>query len=174
MTEANSENAEPQASVGTSESMSAGASWWGIPIAGFVFVCLTVAAGLYLYHQRFVAPNLIKLATVDVAQVLEIKQMEVSTRLLGQFDEAKASESYDELKGFGPVLDRELSRLKEECACVLVVSGAVVQPGNLDLTPVLMQRLGLANLDANTLKQRLIDTPVPGVAPGENLGGMKK
>lgn len=129
--------------------------WLGrlINIASTVLIVVVV---LMAYHYFLVAPNKQKYAVVDLSEVLNIKELQVTIAAMrpDASEEAK-SKAYDEVAKFGKDVEVALNDLQQECGCSIFVKAAVVKPaGAEDLTPELKHRLGMENVNpADLLKQ---------------------
>ncbi len=143
------------AEVGQDEPNKGESVWLGrlINIASTVLI---VAVVLMAYHFFIVAPNKQKYAVVDLSEVLNIKELQVTIAAMrpDASEEAK-SKAYDDVAKFGKDVEVALNDLQQECGCSIFVKAAVVKPaGAEDLTPELKHRLGMENENpADLLKQ---------------------
>ena len=127
--------------------------WLGM-IIQWVGTLLIVMVALLIYHWRF-APPPQRVGVVDISEVLQIKQMQVTTKAL-QSGENSAAEAYGEIAQFAAQIEGIISALQRECECTLFVKAAVIRPAEgEDLTPILKQRLGIAHLDKNSLMEQM-------------------
>lgn len=137
-----------------------------------VVSALTVA----LYHF-FAAPALPRFATIDLAEVVAVREMQAMVEAARSGGDPQAS-----LKAatqWPAELERTLAAIQNECRCILLVRAAVVASQMTDLTPELKRRMGLDRLDAADLRRTLgnalfqsprnavapFQAPAPGLAP---------
>lgn len=143
-----------------------GSSWLGMLIRGtstFLIVLVTLVA----YHFLVVAPNKQRFGVVDVAEVLNLKELQV-TLAASQPDagENRGAAAFEEIARFAKDIEVALAEIQQECGCSLFVKAAVVKPaGAEDLTPLLKQRLGMDKIDQAQLVQQLRATGGRGQAP---------
>ena len=103
-----------------------------------------VLAALMLYDRQVVGPAL-RIGVVDVAEIYRQKETEF-TRLI-----TKASTDEDRQRAlamardFAQRLPVALEELPRECACLVVLKGALAgtSPQMVDLTPRLRQKVGM-------------------------------
>jgi hypothetical protein len=140
--------------VTVSETSAAGDACLGMLLN--LCMSMAVAAGALLaYHYWVAIPGQQKVGFVDVAEILRLKELEVSARMTQGGRDAEG-EAYDAVTRFSADLEAALDDLQQECACTLLVRTAVVKPGKSeDLTPEAKQRLGIDRLDANQLVRQI-------------------
>mgnify|MGYP000726957596 CR=1 FL=1 len=105
---------------------------------------IMVLAALMLYDRQVVGPAL-RIGVVDVAEIYRQKETEF-TRLI-----TKASTDEDRQRAlamardFAQRLPVALEELPRECACLVVLKGALAgtSPQMVDLTPRLRQKVGM-------------------------------
>ena len=130
--------------------------WVGRLINGATMVLLMVVV-LMGYHFLFVAPNKQKFAVVDLSEVLNIKELQVTIAAMrpDATDDSK-SKAYDEVAKFGKDVEVALNELQQECDCSIFVKAAVIKSaGSEDLTPKLKQRLAMENINPAELVKQL-------------------
>jgi hypothetical protein len=127
------------------------------PLAVLVAMAAAVAllvAGLVIagYHA-LAAPTVPRFATVDLADVVAVREMQAlleATRSGGD-----AQSSLRAATQWPQDLERTLAAIQEECRCILLVRAAVVASRLTDFTPELKKRMGLDRLDAAELRRAL-------------------
>ena len=166
-------DATEQAPATASGIPAAADSWLGLSFN--LCVSLVIIAGaLSAYHYLIVVPGQQKLGFVDVAEILRLKELEVTARMAQAGKDAEG-EAYDAIRRFSADMEAALDDLQHECACALLVRSALVKSGtNEDFTTVLKQRLGLDRLDQNQLMRQIgaaggrDAVPALGSAPGSD------
>ena len=141
----------------TQEDLDKGESVWLGRLISIASTVLIVAVVLVAYHYFIVAPNKQKYAVVDLSEVLNIKELQVTIAAMrpDASEEAK-SKAYDEVAKFGKDVEVALNDLQQECGCSIFVKAAVVKPaGAEDLTPELKHRLGMENVNPAELVEQL-------------------
>ena len=130
-------------------------SWLGLALNGAITL-VTVIAVLMAYHYLVAVPSKQKIAVVDIADVLSLKQLEVTVAASkpGMTD-AQRGESFEMIGKFAKEMETAIAEMQQECGCLLLVKAAVVKASSSeDMTPVLKQRLGMDNLNqAEMVKQ---------------------
>lgn len=130
--------------------------WLGRGI-NIVSTILIVTIMLMAYHIAVVSPNKQKYAVVDISEVLNIKELQVTIAAMrpDASEEAK-SKAYDEVAKFGKEIEIALNDLQQECGCSIFVKAAVVKTaGAEDLTLELKHRLGMENERPEELVKQL-------------------
>lgn len=151
------EPAEPLVSETSTDSVEPGESLWLGRLINISSTVLIVAVVLMVYHYFYVVPNKQKYAVVDISEVLNIKELQVTIAAMrpDASDEAK-SKAYDEVAKFGKEVEVALSELQQECGCSIFVKAAVIKPASAeDLTPELKHRLGIENVNPTDLVKQL-------------------
>ena len=141
----------------TSDDIEKGESVWLGRLINIASTVLIVVVVLMAYHYFYVSPNKQKYAVVDLSEVLNIKELQVTIGAMrpDASEEAK-SKAYDEVAKFGKDVEVALSELQQECGCSIFVKAAVVKPaGAEDLTPELKHRLGMENVNPAELVKQL-------------------
>ena len=120
---------------------------------------VSVAVGgilLLLYHYFIVVNNQPKFAVLDVAELVEIKQAQVSQNLIrpGASDSDRGN-AYEEIKVFSTSLQTTIKDLQAECDCTILVKAAVVRTDYQDLTHVAKERLGLDGVNMKAIIENL-------------------
>lgn len=118
---------------------------------------LIVAAALSAYHFAYVVPNKQRFAVVDLADVLAVKELQVTIASLSPGNtEMSGGAAFDEISRFAKDIEVAIGKIQQECACTLLVKAAVVRPSSEDdMTTLLKQRLGIAELSQAQLVEQL-------------------
>ncbi len=140
--------------------------WIGMMIQG-VSVFLIVLVTLVAYHFLVVAPNKQRFAVIDIAEILNLKELQVTLAASQpEAGENKSAAAFDEIARFAKEIEVALADIQQECGCSLFVKAAVVKPASAeDLTPLLKQRLGMDKIDQAQLIQQLRATGGSGQPP---------
>ena len=129
-----------------------------------ILVLLAMVLSISIYHFAVVERTAQRFALLDISEVIGIKQLviaDMATRP-GMTDKDR-EQIYDSVASFARAMEAAVAQIQLECACTLLVRGAVVKTTAAeDLTPLLKARLGLdqsiADLTASILSH-------PGVSP---------
>jgi len=130
-------------------------SWLGLALNGAITL-VTVIAVLMAYHYLVAVPSKQKIAVIDIADVLSLKQLEVTVAASKPgVTDAQRGESFELIGKFAKEMEATIAEMQQECGCLLLVKAAVVKAASSeDMTPALKQRLGMDTLDqAQLLKQ---------------------
>ncbi len=123
---------------------------------GVLTVVAVTAIGLLLY-DRFGAPRPTEFATVSLQSVLEIKEAQFTELLMSPaLSDTERTSAMKVVEELGPQLERAIDELRRECRCVLLVREAVIGRGERDLTPALLAKLGVADVDIEALRARVL------------------
>ena len=146
-------------------------NWMGYAIQA-CSVLLIVVIALVTYHFAFVLPARQKFAVVDIAEVLAIKELQVTLAALSADSTEKGGgAAFDEISRFAKQIEGALGELQKDCACTLMVRAAVIRPSpDHDLTRALKQKLGIDGVDQAQLAKQLQALGGRGVPPN-NEGG---
>jgi hypothetical protein len=146
--------------------------WLGLAINIALMLAL-VGASLVAYHFYFVLPNKQKFAVIDIGEVLQLKELEVTAAAThADATDAERGEAFESIAKFAKQMEITIGDLQTECGCTLLVKAAVVKvAGADDLTPLLKQRMGIDQLDAAKLVQQIRGAGGRGQAP--MLGGAR-
>ena len=114
--------------------------------AGWLLAVATLAAGLAVYHTRWVQPAQ-AIGVVDISDIYHAKEREYSDLLsrTGATDEGQHRAR--EMAGqFAAALPKALTEMPAECQCLVLLRSAVVgdTPTTVDLTPLLRRKLGMS------------------------------
>ena len=125
-------------------------------IASTLLAMLVVMSALAAYHY-WLAPRSKPLATVDLAEVLELKQLQITaaSTKAGATDKDRAA-AFDEIGQFARDMEAAVADLSRECDCVLLVRAAVVRGVAEDLTPALKRKMGVDRLNAADMMQAIV------------------
>lgn len=151
-----------------------GESLWLGRLINISSTVLIVVVVLIAYHFFYVVANKQKYAVVDITEVLNIKELQVTIAAMrpDASDEAKAK-AYEEVAKFGKEIEETLNDLQQECGCSIFVKAAVVKAaGAEDLTPELKRRLGIENVNPADLVKQL--RAVGGGSRSPIIEGMEK
>jgi hypothetical protein len=121
-------------------------------------VLIISALLILVYHHFYVVKALPpRLVTLDVNEILELKQLESSLNLMkGGTGDKNALALYRDISDFAKTLEMEVRRLQTDCECVLVVRSAVIGSNRADdLTAILKERMGIAGLAKDNLVREL-------------------
>lgn len=141
-----------------------GLPWLGMAINAAVALLVVVVA-LLAYHQFFVLPNKQRFAMLDIAEILQLKELQVTVGLSQPgVDDKTRGDTFQEISTFAQGLEKAIAEVQEECGCTILVRAAVVKGQGEDLTPLLKQKMGLANVDQATLLRQL-KSAKPGMKP---------
>lgn len=145
-----------------------GASIWltyAITVLIAVVVCVLALA---TYHYLIAKEDRQRLAMVDINEVLELKQLQMTVGALqpGVTDKDR-ERMFEEIQAFAKKLEEGVKQLQGECGCTLLVRAAVVNPQGLDLTDRLKEVVGVAGLDAAALARQVKESPFGGAPQTE-------
>lgn len=131
-------------------------SWMGFALNGAITL-VTVIAVLMAYHFLVAVPSKQKIAVVDIADILSLKQLEVTVAASKPgVTDAQRGESFELIGKFAKEMEAAIAEVQQECGCLLLVKAAVVKASSSeDMTPVLKQRLGMDRLDQAELVKQL-------------------
>jgi hypothetical protein len=140
---------------------------WVSELIRLACAVLVAVIGLVSYHYLVHERSKPRFAVVDISQVLQLKELQVMVSV-GQPGgvEKAGGDVFEEISKFATSIETAISAIKEECGCMLLVKAAVIKPeGAQDLTPLLKQRLGLANVDEASLLQQIRMSGIGGGMP---------
>jgi hypothetical protein len=124
--------------------------------ASTLLTVLIVLLALSVYHY-WVAPRPPRVATVDLSEVLELKQLQVTAHSMkaGATDKDRAA-AFDEIGRFARDMEAGVAELARECDCVLFVRAAVVKGVAEDLTPALKRKMAMDGISAADMVQAIV------------------
>lgn len=156
--ENSAENAAVESQPPKQEGAATKLAWMEYAInAAIAMVVMAVA--LLAYHQLVVAPNKQRFAYVDISELMELKELQVAGAAMAPgATDADRERAFGEIAKFASDLERAISTLQSECDCTLLVRAAIVKSKSEDMTPVLKERLGMANLDKDSLMKAIRGT----------------
>lgn len=133
---------------------------------------LVVVVAYHMFIRGQIQPPI---ATIDLQSVVDAKELqftEIVTRP-GATD-ADRDRAYQLVSTLGGELESAVRDIRAECGCTLLVRAAVVGSAHADLTPALRARLGIADIDVASLREKLRQTrmtPSSGAAatPSQSL-----
>ena len=133
---------------------------------GYLTTLLQTAAALaalalafFVYHRAY-APVPTRFATVDLTDVVAVREMQAMLEAARSGGDPQAS--LRAATQWPQELERSLAAIQADCQCVLLVRAAVIGQQLTDVTPVLKQRLGLDRLDVAELRRTLGTTVFAG------------
>ncbi len=112
---------------------------------GWLLALATLAAGLAVYHTRWVQPAQ-AIGVVDISEIYHAKEREYSDMLTRTGATDESQHRAREMAGqFASALPRALTEMPAECQCLVLLRSAVVgdTPATVDLTPLLRRKLGM-------------------------------
>jgi hypothetical protein len=139
------------------------------PLLPTVLTCALVTtvllAGYHFLVVRSAGAAANKFATVDIGELVRIKQLQTTLAMLqpGVTDKERGA-VYDQITAFGQQLDGTVKKIQADCNCVLLVRGAVVG-GLPDYTENAKALVGLQGLDPEKLSQQIVALNAPGGQP---------
>ena len=138
------------------------------PLLPTVLCCALVTSILLVSYHFLVGRNAgmeHKFATVDVGELVRIKQLQTTLAMLqpGVTDKERGA-VYEQITAFGQQLDATVKKLQAGCNCVLLVRGAVVG-GLPDYTDDAKAMVGLQGLDPERLSKQIVALNTPGGQP---------
>jgi hypothetical protein len=147
--------------------------WMGWAVAALVSTAVALVA-LIAYHHWF-APKVVRFATIDVAHVVDLKQLQLTamTTKAGITDRDREA-AFSELSVFARDIEQALNDVRAECDCTLLVRQAIVQASLPDMTEALKQKMGLNGLDARQLAADIAGKPVGPTSGSGTPAGEKK
>jgi hypothetical protein len=134
--------------------------WMGIAAAALVSILVTILGQIAYAHY---GPKAVRIATVDINEVMQIKEVQLTVMASkpGVTDKEREA-AYDEITKFGSSFEGAIGELQRDCDCLILVRAAVVK-GAEDMTGALKLKLGMGDI---TLAQALatLSSPRPQVA----------
>ncbi len=105
---------------------------------------ILVLAALLLYDRQVVRPAL-RIGVVDVAEIYRQKETEFTRLITKASSEDDRQRALAMARDFAQRLPVALEELPRECACLVVLKGALAgtSPQMVDLTPRLRQKVGM-------------------------------
>lgn len=147
-------NSEPAEQTGKQPSA---LSFWQVTTVAAMVSTMVVISALAGYHVYFARANKPKtLGTVDLQQVLQIKEMAFNELLTrpGTTD-ADRERAYEMLKGLNGEITRAIDDLRVECNCNILVKAAVIGDGDINLTEALKAKMGIAAASSEELQNKV-------------------
>lgn len=175
MSDAQNAPETPDQPVGEKPPVEAGnaseASWFAalrplLPtILGCALVTTVLLASYHFLVIRSAGAAANKFATVDIGELVRIKQLQTTLAMLqpGVTDKERGA-VYDQITAFGQQLDGSVKKIQADCNCVLLVRGAVVG-GLPDFTDEAKTLVGLQGLDPEKLSKQIVSLNSPGGQP---------
>jgi hypothetical protein len=110
-------------------------------------LCIISVVGYHLVLTHYLLPKPLKIGMVDIGSIVRKKEVEftklVSATTSTDKDREKAIEG---AQAFSRQFGQILSELPAQCGCVVLPRSAIASdsPEVINLTPVVMQRVGIA------------------------------
>ena len=138
--------------ITTSTARRAGLSQPQLVVAGALVSLALVALAVFLY-DRLLAPRPRAIAVVSFQAVLEAKEAQFSDVVarpgVSDAERQKAVDAIDSLvSNLGPTI----AALAADCNCIVLVKEAVVGSADIDLTPQLIGKLGLGDVNVAEIR----------------------
>jgi hypothetical protein len=134
--------------------------WMVIASAALVSILVTILGQIAYAHY---GPKAVRIATVDINEVMQIKEVQLTVMASkpGVTDKEREA-AYDEITKFGSSFEGAIGELQRDCDCLILVRAAVVK-GAEDMTGALKLKLGMGEV---TLAQALatLSSPRPQAA----------
>ena len=123
-------------------------------IMALVSVVISIAC-LAGYHFWFAEKNRTNLSSIDVAEVMQIKELQLTISMSAPgVSDVERGAAFETIATFAKDIDIAITELQEQCNCVLLVRAAVVK-GVPDLTPILKEKLGMGDIQIDQLINKL-------------------
>lgn len=130
---------------------------WGFNF--FTPALLAIAVSLlsiFIYHTIIAAPSKTRLAAIDIGEVMDIKQLQLTQAAMAKdIDDSGRGRLYDEVTTFSAEVEKAINTIQEECGCTLIVRAAIVKGDVPDLTEQLKIKLGMAGVNPVNLAKSL-------------------
>lgn len=112
-------------------------------VGGSVGLSMLVGA-FFVYHFSFVRPGMTGYATVDISAAVRHREAQFTALLTSKtVNDRDREAAYRLVQGIGPEIEKAVATLQTECNCTILVKSAVVAGPALDLTPRLLQLMGI-------------------------------
>lgn len=123
-----------------------------------VLISIVIAAlGLWAYHHWIISPHKQHVAMLDIAEVLQLKELEMTVMMSRPgISDAERAQGYEAIKSFAGNIEEAVATLQRECECLILVRNAVVRaPAAEDLTPRLKAMLEMEHVTKDALITQL-------------------
>ncbi len=160
--------------ISTSTGGRAGLSQPQLVVAGALISLALVVLAVFLY-DRLLVPRPRAIAVVSLQAVLEVKEAQFSDVVARSgVSDAERQSALDAIDSLVSNLGPTISALAADCNCIVLVKEAVVGSADIDLTPQLIGKLGLGDVNVAEIRGRLRTATArsPGVEP--NKGPSKR
>lgn len=130
-------------------------SWvlWG-KVAFVALSCATLVVVAYHMVMRSHAP--LPIATIDLQAVIEAKELQFTDIVTRPgVTDADRERAYQLVSRLAGELETAVRELRRDCNCLVLVSAAVVGRADMDLTNVLRERMGVAEVNVAALREKL-------------------
>lgn len=135
-----------------------------VSVCAALFICVTALAS---YHTWFAyKPTLF--GKLNLAEIIEIRQLQFSMGVAATDLANKAAareEAVAKIALIGKEIEAAVANLSDDCACTLLVTGAVVSSDLPDYTPLLKERMGLGSINLESLRQQASAALSPPLSP---------
>ncbi|MBS4018067.1 MAG: hypothetical protein KGZ68_07495 [Dechloromonas sp.] len=130
---------------------------WGLHYFAQAILAIAVSLlAIYIYHTFIVTPNKTRLAVIDIGEVMDIKQLQLTKAAMAKdIDDSGRAKLYDEVTTFSAEVENAISTIQNECGCTLIVRAAIVKGDAPDLTEQLKAKLGMAGVNPVSLAKTL-------------------
>lgn len=141
---------------------------------GLIAVAAALAGAVAVHAVQGQPP---RFAIADVEEVFSIAQLQM-TDLVTRKDvtDREREQAFELASQFGPKIEAALDAIQAECACLLLVRGALARGRLPDYTDGLKRAIGVDGLDVAALKKRVAEQQAsafaapPSQAPNLPLG----
>lgn len=161
--------------ITTSTGGRAGLSQPQLVVSGALISLALVVLAVFLY-DRLLVPRPRAIAVVSLQAVLEVKEAQFSDVVARSgVSDAERQSALDAIDSLVSNLGPTISALAADCNCIVLVKEAVVGSADIDLTPQLIGKLGLGDVNVAEIRGRLQRTATArslGVEP--NKGPSKR
>lgn len=121
-----------------------GVSRWMRILMLFAYGPFLLVALLSVYHFKMVKPQLSSFATVDISAPVRHREAQFTALLSGkEVSDRDRETAYRLVQSIGPEIEKAVATLQAECRCTILVKSAVVAGSGLDLTPRLLELMGI-------------------------------
>lgn len=122
----------------------------------FALLALVIAVPVSLASAWWLTPRAPVFAVLDVAGVIEAKQLQVTSAMMDPgLKPADRDQALQEAQAFGPRLEAAIDALQHRCGCTLLTRNAFVSKPDLDYTDELLATLGMQGIDIRALRERI-------------------
>lgn len=129
-------------------------SWdWRRDARTALIATLVAAAAVGGLYGHLSQNPTVRFGLVDIAEVVEIEQLRVTSQVLKpELTAAEKDVYFKQASAFGPRLEEAITVLKRDCRCELLARNAYVGSGAEDLTEALKRHMGQAGLNLEQMR----------------------